>query len=88
MGIPSDDAITGIWTVDVLIPSFVGTGLVQPDVQVTPGGLFCAFTGNAASSSSGAGDNDVDGGNNTYFFCSGSYRIYQPCNYLSPLVFQ
>ena len=65
MGIPSDDAITGIWTVDVLIPSFVGTGLVQPDVQVTPGGLFCAFTGNAASASSGAGDNDVDGGKTT-----------------------
>ncbi|MBK7969963.1 MAG: T9SS type A sorting domain-containing protein [Bacteroidetes bacterium] len=65
MGIPSDDAITGIWTVDVLIPSFVGTGLVQPDVQVTPGGLFCAFTGNAASASSGAGDNDVDVGKTT-----------------------
>ncbi|MBK8415292.1 MAG: hypothetical protein IPL22_12890 [Bacteroidetes bacterium] len=35
VGLPSDDATTGIWTIDVLIPSYVGTGLVQPDVQNT-----------------------------------------------------
>jgi hypothetical protein len=64
-GLPSDDAVTGQWTIDVPIPSYVGTALVQPDVQHTPGGLFCAFTGNAANPGSGAGDNDVDDGKTT-----------------------
>lgn len=62
IGLPTDNNTTGTWLVDVPIPSFVGTALVQPDIQNTPGGIFCAITGNAANASSAAGDNDVDGG--------------------------
>jgi len=64
-GIPSDDAVTGQWIIDVPTPSYVGNGMVQPDVQFTTGGMFCALTGNASSPSAGAGDNDVDGGKTT-----------------------
>ncbi|MBL0342480.1 MAG: hypothetical protein IPP71_17200 [Bacteroidetes bacterium] len=39
-GLPGDNATTGNWIIDVPIPSYVGTGLVQPDVQNTPGGIF------------------------------------------------
>ncbi|HUM48529.1 MAG TPA: hypothetical protein PLD84_16470, partial [Chitinophagales bacterium] len=47
-GLPTDDATTGNWVIDIPIPSYVGTSMVQPDFQVTSGGLFCAFTGNAS----------------------------------------
>lgn len=65
-GIATDNATTGQWLVDVSIPSYGTPGtpstIVQPDVQHTPGGSQCAITGNAPSSSSGLGTNDVDGG--------------------------
>ena len=64
-GQPGDNATTGEWIIDVPVPSYVGTALVQPDVQNTPAGLFCAVTGNASSPSAGAGENDVDGGKTT-----------------------
>lgn len=64
-GIPSDDATTGNWIIDEPIESFVGVGFVQPDYQNTPGGQFCAITGNASSPSAGAGENDVDNGKTT-----------------------
>ncbi len=64
-GLPTDDATTGNWIVDVPMESFVGTGFVQPDYQFTPGGIFCAITGNASSPQAGAGENDVDGGRTT-----------------------
>jgi hypothetical protein len=64
-GIPSDDAITGNWIIDTPVPSFVGNAMVQPDIQFTPGGSYCALTGNASSPAAGAGENDVDGGKTT-----------------------
>lgn len=64
-GQPGDNATTGEWIIDVPVPSYVGNALVQPDVQNTPAGLFCAVTGNASSPSAGAGENDVDGGKTT-----------------------
>lgn len=64
-GLPGDDATTGNWIIDVPVPSYVGTGLVQPDFQNTPSGIFCALTGNASGPAAGAGENDVDGGKTT-----------------------
>jgi len=68
-GIPSDDATTGQWTIDVPIGSYYTPGdlssVVQPGEQHTPGGMFCAVTGNAPSITSGLGVNDVDGGETT-----------------------
>lgn len=61
-GLPGDNAVTGNWIIDISIPSYVGNGIVQPELQNTPGGLFCAVTGNASGPTAGAGDNDVDGG--------------------------
>ena len=65
-GIASDNATTGQWVVDIPVPSYGTPGtpstIVQPDVQHTPGGTQCAITGNAPSSTSGLGTNDVDGG--------------------------
>jgi len=63
--LPTDNNLTGDWIVTIPIPSYVGNGMVQTDYQVTPGGLFCAVTGNAMSPNSPAGDNDVDGGYTT-----------------------
>ena len=59
--LPTDNNVTGDWEVDAPIESYVGTAMVQPNYQVTAGGLACAFTGNAPQGS-GAGTNDVDGG--------------------------
>lgn len=64
-GLPSDNATTGIWTIDIPIPSFVGNGMVQTNTQVTPGGLFCAVTANAQNANSPAGEQDVDDGETT-----------------------
>jgi hypothetical protein len=64
-GLPSDNNTTGTWIIDIPVPSYVGTALVQTDDDFTPGGLFCALTGNASSPSDGAGTNDVDGGATT-----------------------
>lgn len=65
IGAPGDDATTGIWEIDIPVPSYVGTSLVQPGTQTTPSGFFCAFTGNASGPSAGAGENDVDNGKTT-----------------------
>jgi Zn-dependent metalloprotease len=68
-GIASDNATTGEWIWDVPLGSFETTSgqnqLVQTDHQHTPGGEFCWLTGNATSSTSGLGENDVDGGTTT-----------------------
>ena len=64
-GLPADNATTGNWVIDIPIPSFVGTGMVQTDNQVTPNGLFCAVTANAQNANSPAGDQDVDDGETT-----------------------
>ncbi|MGQ0828705.1 MAG: T9SS type A sorting domain-containing protein [Bacteroidota bacterium] len=67
--IPSDDATTGRWIVDVPVGSYSTPGdpstVVQPDAQNTPGGMMCAVTGNAPSTSDALGTNDVDGGETT-----------------------
>lgn len=66
-GLPSDDATTGIWVIDIPIPSFADNGvMVQTDADVTTGGgnVACALTGNG-SVGGGIGENDVDGGKTT-----------------------
>ncbi|MCB0430963.1 MAG: T9SS type A sorting domain-containing protein [Flavobacteriales bacterium] len=76
VGASDDNATTGLWTIDIPIPSYAdldGDGnpdvgdpdaLVQVDDDYTPasGAIACAFTGNANSSSDAIGTNDVDGG--------------------------
>ncbi len=65
-GIPTDNATTGVWVADAPVGSFGTPGtpstIVQPDVQNTAGGSWCAVTGNAPSTTSGLGTNDVDAG--------------------------
>lgn len=65
-GIASDNATTGVWLVDAPVASFGTPGtpstIVQPGTQNTPGGSMCAITGNAPSTTSGLGTNDVDAG--------------------------
>lgn len=68
-GIVGDNATTGEWEEDEPVGSFTtetapGT-MVQTSAQHTPGGEFCFITGNASSSSSPIGENDVDGGKTT-----------------------
>ena len=67
-GLPTDNATTGIWTLDTPIASFNAD--IAPDVEVqtgtqtTPGGEYCFFTGNALPTD-GIGANDVDAGHTT-----------------------
>jgi len=69
LNVPGDDATTGHWVVDEPVGSFYTPGdpssIVQTDAQHTPGGQYCALTGNAASASDALGTNDVDGGETT-----------------------
>jgi hypothetical protein len=65
LGISGDDATTGLWDVVIPVGSFYGTTAVQTDEQHTPGGQYCALTGNAPSTTSGLGVNDVDAGETT-----------------------
>jgi hypothetical protein len=67
-GVPGDNATTGIWLLEIPIPSVTvdvapGT-VVQTGDQVTPAGEYCLFTGNG-SVGGGIGENDVDGGKTT-----------------------
>lgn len=66
---PTDDATTGRWVVDIPMPSYFTAGdpttIVQTDVQHTPGGQYCAITGNAPSASDALGTNDIDNGETT-----------------------
>ncbi len=68
-GLPSDNATSGQWVQTIPMPSYGTFGdpstMVQPGYQHTPGGDLCWVTGNAASSSSALGENDVDGGTTT-----------------------
>jgi hypothetical protein len=69
-GAAGDDATTGIWDYSgFIIPSFIDAAnpasMVQPGDQHTPGGTFCAFTGNAGTAQDPAGTADVDGGKTT-----------------------
>jgi Zn-dependent metalloprotease len=67
-GVAGDNATTGIWLLEIPIPSETvdvapGT-IVQTGDQVTPGGEYCFFTGNGTVGG-GIGENDVDGGRTT-----------------------
>jgi len=67
-GVSGDNATTGIWLLEVPIPSETvdvspGT-VVQTGEQVTPDGEYCFITGNG-SIGGGIGENDVDGGKTT-----------------------
>jgi hypothetical protein len=67
-GSSDDNATTGLWEIGMPIGSYTDNGdNVQTDEQHTIGGLQCAYTGNASSSASGIGENDVDGGHTTLF---------------------
>ncbi|MFM7054992.1 MAG: T9SS type A sorting domain-containing protein [Bacteroidota bacterium] len=78
-GLPSDDATTGEWAIEIPVPSYVGTAVVQPGDQNTVGGQFCAITGNASGPTAGAGENDVDGGKTTLLS-----PVYDLSNYTNP----
>lgn len=61
IGLPNDDAISGMWEVAVPIGTYNTNGTpVQPDNQVTPGGIACAIT--QADPGTGIGSFDIDGG--------------------------
>lgn len=65
---PGDGATTGIWTIDVPIPTYSDDGIiVQTDEDYTPGSgnIACALTGNASSPTEGIGVQDVDDGRTT-----------------------
>ncbi len=67
-GVPGDNATTGIWLLEIPIPSTTvdvapGT-IVQTGDQVTPAGEYCFFTGNGTVDG-GIGENDVDAGRTT-----------------------
>lgn len=79
LGLPTDNATTGEWIVDIPIPSYVGTSVVQPGDQNTVGGQFCAITGNASGPTAGAGENDVDGGKTTLIS-----PVFDLSNYSNP----
>lgn len=64
-GLNSDNNGTGTWVVDVPTGSFSDGVIVQTDEQTTPGGIACALTGNATSTTAGVGENDVDDGHTT-----------------------
>jgi hypothetical protein len=84
-GIPSDDATTGIWEVNVPVGSFSTPGdpstMVQPDFQNTPGGSMCAITQNASSSTAAIGSNDIDNGKTTL-----QSPIYNLSTYTNPII--
>ena len=66
-GAVDDNATTGQWTEDIPLGTPDGNGgFVQPDDQVTPGGLACAFTQNGTVGG-GIGEADVDAGKTTMF---------------------
>jgi hypothetical protein len=67
-GVAGDNATTGIWLLEIPIPSTTvdvapGT-IVQTGDQVTPAGEYCLFTGNGTIGG-GIGENDVDAGRTT-----------------------
>ena len=84
-GIPSDDATTGKWLIDVPVGSFFtpgdATSIVQPDYQNTPGGTICAVTGNAPSATSAIGTADIDNGKTTL-----ESPVYNLTSYTNPIL--
>ncbi|MDC3154425.1 hypothetical protein OA956_05125, partial [Bacteroidota bacterium] len=68
---PQDNATTGQWELGNPLGSYTDPNdpstIVQTDDQHTQGGINCAFTGNASSSQSSIGENDIDGGHTTLY---------------------
>jgi hypothetical protein len=65
VGLPTDNATTGTWVLDIPTGSYADDGSsVQTDEQHTPGGELCFLTGNAPAGET-IGYNDVDGGSTT-----------------------
>lgn len=60
---PGDNATTGTWQQYIPDQTIVNNAVVQPNYQVTPGGLICYVTGGQGGSQ--AGDYDVDNGKTT-----------------------
>ena len=65
LGVPGDNASTGIWVREEPVGTTYSGYTIQPDFDHTPDpGEICFITGNT-SVGGGAGDNDVDGGKTT-----------------------
>lgn len=68
-GQPGDNATTGIWEFGSPVGSYgtpgVPSTVCQPGYQHTDGGANCWYTGNALSTTSAIGENDVDEGSTT-----------------------
>lgn len=62
-GDPTDNATTGTWHQYIPEQTTINNAPVQPDFQVTPGGLICYVTWGIAGSQ--PGDYDVDNGKTT-----------------------
>lgn len=66
LGVPGDNATTGIWVIADPNPTYLSgnSGMVQPGDDHTPApGVKCAVTGN--NPATGAGTDDIDGGKTT-----------------------
>lgn len=65
LGVPGDDAIAGVWTRAVPVPSSESGQPVQVGEDATSYGSLCFVTGNGASPDEPAASHDVDGGRTT-----------------------
>lgn len=69
VGLPSDNATTGEWEINIPLGSFGDVNdpstMVAPDHQHTPNGELCFLTGKANTVNDAIGANDVDGGTTT-----------------------
>ena len=80
LGIPEDDADTGIWVREDPIGTNTEGNPLQPEDDHSDPGTICYVTGNAAFDGSNYGAGDVDGGSTTlvsplYTFPAGSYPV-------------
>lgn len=64
-GAPGDLATTGMWEQYIPEQTDITGAVVQPNYQVTPGGLICYVTGGQSGGAGNAGAYDVDGGKTT-----------------------
>ncbi|MBL7924552.1 MAG: M36 family metallopeptidase [Bacteroidia bacterium] len=76
-GLPTDGATTGMWEQTLPEQTNVNGTTVQPNTQITPGGIVCYVTGGTAGT--GAGSFDVDGGATTI-----TSPTYDLSGYLNP----
>ena len=80
-GQPGDNATSGNWESGAPIASYSDINdpstICQTGEQYTAGGELCWYTGNASGTSSGIGDNDVDGGRTTLLGPTINLAAYQ-----------